>query len=551
MAKTERGGHSLEDQLAERRRMHAKRQIVQSPQTPPVKKARKESTKWEKEYLQATRNQQIDALASSSGQKRFAFDFADDDDVKIKPEAYMKPNLKPADRTTMRYQNGALRLTRTSGRASNRNAVGWKDIFEKDSIVGMFSNFFFIENDALFRHLPLGHGSRKAEIIIGRDIRYDDQIVTAASSSKTSFNQKEHQDLSRDLAKRYRFMHGPNYEAIYPKATGPVHSKMAAIKYLDSTGDPFLRLLITSCNAMEIDFAGGSNHHFIQDFPALKPGKRRAKNEFGLNLFSHLEELGCPAEFVDSLKTYDFSTASVSLILSHPGTHKDISALGLGRLGQLSSEVIQGFKTKKLQLESCTASVGQLPELWLHQAWHLLTGRPISSIPQQCDSDDDLPPIRIIYPTQTTGDRSTPEAREAASEMGCHANFKTRSKEFQRLFHDYKDKVNGLLTHQKQYLLLHPSSQTPLFLVFGSHNFSKNAFGDITFTKQGGEPRLKLNNFELSVFVKGEDIEGMLAPGSSWEDFVTYRRPAQPYQLHGPVKDRPFSSGAWGAGGFH
>lgn len=85
---------------------------------------------------------------------------------------------------------------------------------------------------------------------------------------------------------------------------------------------------------------------------------------------------------------------------------------------------------------------------------------------------------------------------------------------------------------------------TPLFLVIGSHNFSESAFGAIDFKLKSGEPRLRIVNFELSVLVLGEDIEGLLARGK-WEEIVTYKRPAARYCVAGPGADKPFSSGAW------
>ena len=110
-----------------------------------------------------------------------------------------------------------------------------------------------------------------------------------------------------------------------------------------------------------------------------------------------------------------------------------------------------------------------------------------------------------------------------------------------------KDKVPGLLTHQKQLLLLSPSSQVPHFITIGSTNFSEGALGAIDFKmKSSTDARLTIKNFELSILFRGEDVPALLAGGGTWDSIVTYMRPAVRYTMAGPAKDKPFSSGAWG-----
>ena len=182
----------------------------------------------------------------------------------------------------MKYENGALRISKTPGRHSHKNAIGWSDIFVRSAITSTFCNFFFVAQDEFFRYLPLGRNeSRPVQVIIGRDIGYDPKHAAACSAAdvedKPALKKADHFAVARELAKIYKKNYGLNYQvgplslsprvrcpdlplqAVYPFCTGAVHSKVAVLVYLNMDGNKFIRVLITSCNAMKIDFEGDSN----------------------------------------------------------------------------------------------------------------------------------------------------------------------------------------------------------------------------------------------------------------------------------------------------
>ncbi|KAK4703307.1 hypothetical protein P7C70_g2914, partial [Phenoliferia sp. Uapishka_3] len=549
-------GMSVADQLAERQALHQKRKSEEQRRDVPAKRQAVEPEPESEPEPEAAQSDQ-------KGKGRARAVPAAKPIVPIEEEDF-KPNVKwekvKAQPLAMAYEKGALRLTRTTGRGANANAVTWSDIFVKDAIVAGVFFFFFVAGDEFYRFLPVGQNeTRNAQIIMGRDIDYDPERSTACVSAdvedKPHLKKEDHLSVARELAKTYRETYGGNYVAVYPFCTGAAHTKVAVIKYTDHADRNFLRVLITSCNAMSIDFVGGSNHHFIQDFPALGPKQRPLTTEFETILLSHLTALGCPLPFIRSLtSTYDFSKAAGSLIPSQPGTYHSVTfnAMGLGRLAELSRQLLQPLtrqQKKGMRLEVCTASVGSIKELWLRQLWHLVKGGDVESLPSEDDEDANLPPISIVYPTQTSANSCSQDAVDAASNMGCHAKYHSRPIAVKGLFYDYKDKVLGRLTHQKQLLLLpSPSaaSSQPLFLTIGSTNFSEGAMGGIDFKMKNGLARLKIVNYELSIFIRGTDIEGLLAGAASWNEIITYQRPATRYILAGPGKDKPFSSGAWG-----
>lgn len=59
----------------------------------------------------------------------------------------------------MAFPNGALRITRTSGRKDQKNCINLGDLILKDHLVSACIYAFFIARNELFRHLPLSDSS--------------------------------------------------------------------------------------------------------------------------------------------------------------------------------------------------------------------------------------------------------------------------------------------------------------------------------------------------------------------------------------------------------
>lgn len=118
---------------------------------------------------------------------------------------------------TMRFEGGALRLTRTPGRQSNPNTVDFGEIFEREYLDRGFVSFSFTEEDAFFRLLPLGndcHGRRDAAVCFVSLYRsrldwradYDfAKIYTLATFHSTPVIKKDHQ---RESPRDHIFLEG-------------------------------------------------------------------------------------------------------------------------------------------------------------------------------------------------------------------------------------------------------------------------------------------------------------------------------------------------------
>ncbi|GAA5851933.1 hypothetical protein JCM8547_000103 [Rhodosporidiobolus lusitaniae] len=514
-------------------------------------------------------------------------DVANGGDVRKKRSKGRVPDIEPWLEGLEKYRNGALRITRTPGRAEagTRNCVELRDLLKPESLEGMWACAFFLEYDFFSPHVPVDgsgeHARRDVPIYFSRDFNQDPLRLIAAARAgldlplKNRRYSKEQEDkIVPELCELWQHIAGPNWKASYPYASGCAHPKALVLKY-----PGFLLVVITSCNFMRIDMELSDNHWFIMSFPLLVNGQTAEPTEFEAHLLHMMGELDCPDSFVRSIRgKYDYSATvnRVHLVLSTPGVKTGGPARNYGvlRLGELAKELISPrlIKEDRIALEICIASLGTLKDEWAKKVDWVLKGKGADKLAKLIDREreDKLsePEWTVVYPTKKTVNECSEEVQVAASNIGCairtsqwdHTPLSTRS-----MFHDYRSKDCGRLFHQKSILWLDklhlsfpssppsstsidssspsvkPSPPPPLMLYLGSHNFSKAAWGTPS-SSGGGEPKLSdVANYELGVVVKGSEIEGLLEEGSSWEEAVTYERPARRYG----EDDKPWNSRAW------
>lgn len=305
---------------------------------------------------------------------------------------------------SLQFPQGALRITRTPGRTYARNTTSLSDLISKDHLIAGLCYAFFIAQDELFRHLPIGRYKKpNIPIYIGRDPNYDPYVALAVQDLKMTVkgkpNTKQYEQLKPILRQRYKEDYGSNYHAFYGVAPGSAHSKLMALVY-----PAHLRIVISSCNWMDIDTVLGDNHFYIHDLP------RRAKASVGMvsgfeaDFLAHLTALSTPDAFLDSIRgVYDWSSVKVSLVTSTPGTHSGVTAesVGLLRLRKVIKDL--DLKLPKLEsegkasLEVCAASIGNLNAKWLDGFFDCAMGRKKLN-PGAADDECDVPKLKIVYP---------------------------------------------------------------------------------------------------------------------------------------------------------
>lgn len=171
---------------------------------------------------------------------------------------------------------------------------------------------------------------------------------------------------------------------------------------------------------MDIDTVLGDNHWYIQDLPKLSTRSAAKRSSFESDLLSHLQALGTPAHFRESIiGQYDYSKVKVHLVTSTPGVCSGIKAENHGLLRL--RRVIKGLDLKlpkeseKFQLEVCAASIGNLNTKWLNGFYDCAVGKETIGVASE---DDAVPDLKLFYPSVGDVKKADPSAQDAASNIG-------------------------------------------------------------------------------------------------------------------------------------
>ena len=260
---------------------------------------------------------------------------------------------------------------------------------------------------------------------------------------REKISKKQLQDLRPQLEQLHRQKYGTNYHAFYAWSSGSSHSKILALVYPE-----FLRIVITSCNMMNIDTELGDNHWYIHDLPRVADQQPSHMSTFESDLLAHLRALGTPDEFITSIQgRYDYSTVKVHLVTSVPGTYSGNKAQDCGLLRlrhtirSLDLNLAQKKRQGKLRLEVCAASLGNLSARWLDGFYDCALGRKYVEVTEDCDVPND---VNLFYPTVEDVRSADEEAQHGASNIGCHIRpWKEAPKAVKNIFHRYRSKDLG------------------------------------------------------------------------------------------------------------
>lgn len=458
----------------------------------------------------------------------------------------------------MKYPNGAIRMTRTQGRDDTKNCINLEDIIDKKNLVSACIYSYFMSDNELFHHLPFSKTSNDVPIYIGRDAspnnepEMDRACKRAGLRVKGKVTKMQLATVQSDVYRVYQARYGKNFHAFNAWAAGSAHTKMLALVY-----PTFLRLVITSCNMMDIDTVHGDNHWYIHDLPKLSgKSRKRPMTEFEDGLMSHLRLLRVPEDFVESIEgLYDYSSIKVHLITSVPGTFSGSKAErhGLLRLRNVVKTLNLGLPAKKsrgnVHVEVCTASIGNLNTKWLNGFHDCVLGKKDIAV---ASANSRAPEIKIVFPTSKNVESASAVARHGASNIGCHTRpWPSAPNDLKALFHHYKSKDPGCLFHQKLIAVYDQTDKAkpPHYIYIGSANLSQSAWGALEVDKRGnaatgGTKLVKMTNYECGVLIPGHLIHDLLEPGtSSWIDgVIPYRQDTRRYDLQ---RDWPWNDPRW------
>ncbi|KUJ14080.1 phospholipase D/nuclease [Mollisia scopiformis] len=453
---------------------------------------------------------------------------SDRSSTEIPKRSAMPPSLTSPTRVSsassgvsITYPNGAIRITRTPGRQKSKNCVNLEDVIHKEHLVSACVFSFFISDREFHTHFPLSNVSDAIPIYIGRDPNQDPMVyescIQAGISIKGKLSKNQLQNIQSDLSQLSKNVYGNNYHAFYRLSPGSSHSKILVLVYPD-----FLRLVITSCNMMNIDTVGGDNHWYIHDMPKLSSRATSNIPSFETDLIAHLEALNTPDDFLDSIRgKFDYSSVKVHLVTSIPGIKSGINAEkhGLLRLRRVVQDLNLKLPEKakeKLRFEICTASIGNLSAKWLDNFNDCALGKETIKVPTEGCA---VPNLKLFYPSIGDVKKADESAQHAASNIGCHTRPWDNAK------------------------------APPYYIYVGSANLSQSAWGSLIQDNRGNEATCdmkldKITNYECGVVIPGELIESLLEPGTeSWQDgIVPYVQTGDKYNLH---EDRPWNDPTW------
>ncbi|KAK0107893.1 hypothetical protein ONS96_003680 [Cadophora gregata f. sp. sojae] len=458
------------------------------------------------------------------------------------------------------YPHGALRITRTPGRVNAKNCINLKDVVQGKSLVSACVFSFFIGEEEFYRHFPFTQLSDKVPIYIGRDVNMDPMTLDACEQAGVPLTvqggkpdkvtKKTMPIIEPRLQKLYSKRYGVNYHAFYAWSSGSSHSKILVLVYPD-----FLRVVITSCNMMDIDTVLGDNHWYIHDLPKRNERSKSAPSSFEAELLAHLSALNTPEAFIESIRgMYDYSKVKVHLTTSVPGVCSGIKAEkhGLLRLRRIVNDLNLALPEKgsgKMKLELCAASIGRLTAKWLNNFYDCALGKERLTVGDQTQP---VPDIKLFYPTVGDVKSADSLSQDAASNIGCHIHPWTEAPNaIKRIFHHYQSKDAGKLFHQKLVLAYAPrdASAAPYFVYIGSANLSQSAWGALDVDKKKNKATcdtklVKIANFECGVVVPGSLVQSLLEEGTtSWQDgIVPFDQTAAPYNL---PKEKPWNDPRW------
>lgn len=384
----------------------------------------------------------------------------------------------------------------------------------------------------------------------------DEMVTQAATEAGVAIGEKltkkQLETIGPTLQQLHHRRYGKNCHAFYAWASGSSHSKILVLVYPN-----FLRIVITSCNMMDIDTELSDNHWYIHDLPKLPRRSTKAVTDFEAGFLAHLQALGTPQDFIVSIQgMYDYSSVRVHLITSVPGVQSGVKAEnhGLLRLRRVVKDLDLRLAKRKakneLRLEVCAASIGNLSATWLDAFFDCAMGRNFIEIPEPgCDVPKEL---RLFYPTTEDVVADDGQPQPGSANIGCHTRpWSAAPKPIKDLFHHYHSKDSGRIFHQKLIMAYNPrdARAVPSYVYIGSANLSQSAWGALERDKRGNEATcdlklVKTMNFECGVVVPGDVLETLLEPGTeSWQDgVVPYVQTAEKYDVK---RDKPWNDPQW------
>ena len=179
-----------------------------------------------------------------------------------------------------------------------------------------------------------------------------------------------------------------------------------------------------------------------------------------------MQQLCIPEDYLKDRFTgrFDFSSVRVQLVTSKPGVSsgestEDSGMLMLRRAVGEYDDLRKEMLRKGVILEYC-ASIGHLREKWLKEFYDSAIARSRLTL---AEHDCPVPPVRVVFPTETNVKAWDKTSRDAAKgNIGAYLDWTNAEPEVRAIFHEYRGKVPKFGFHMKMLLALDASDDKAL-----------------------------------------------------------------------------------------
>lgn len=338
-----------------------------------------------------------------------------------------------------------------------------------------------------------------------------------------------------------------------------MHMKFIMLYYEDR-----LRLMILSGNLVDYDWSRIENTAFIHDFHKLPSGEKDSSSAYGSQMRRVLSSLSVPAGHfaMRMMETYQMESYCEAQIVASLPTFTPVAGwnaieeLGVGRLAKVVRDMLGS--SDKMIIETQGSSMGSYSPRWLQQihlacsgadykrflplppgakaskAWASATG---------CRESEKWPPIRLLFPSDKWVKTQSIEGTDGALTFFGKSKIAVE-KGFIELLHQPVSVRGNIMMHHKAILAIRQAAEQNAYTdsrdsnvvgwaYMGSHNLTQAAWGNISSPKQGSEPQMSINNWELGIVVplRAKDMAqfNKPEPDSMAANIVTWRRPVHRY----------------------
>ncbi|KAJ1960435.1 hypothetical protein IWQ62_004235 [Dispira parvispora] len=327
---------------------------------------------------------------------------------------------------------------------------------------------------------------------------------------------------------------------------GCFHAKLSLLYY-----PTFIRVIISSANYISYDWEVLENMVFCQDFPMkpttdlsspssppplptpsnlrnqTQPAVSPPRTQFGATLEKFLEHCHVPLQVRATLKQYDFSSATVHIVMSVPGYHspKVWRNFGQASLANIIHQYVNSTGTRDPPfVEYVMSSIGRIFGSWLDKFYQATCGIEYNRTYKR------KPKNALIKERFGIGFPSLQTVKDSANGISNGSSFFLTDSTFKHLgalsqcFRDTIALRPGCLLHTKLLIARHAANPDavadtpPSWYYFGSHNLSPAAWGTYAqskFARPGGSHDiLRISNYELGIVNK---IQSNPASDEKWE----------------------------------